>query len=126
MASTTEFILTGDPGTARQTVLGAVASVGYLAEATGEWSYRLTRGNKTKSFWLGGAAGKDFFLTSLLDFSTDAAGAFIARLSRDAVSSALRGGAIGASKAAGEFQALADAVGETTTRAGIFASVRHL
>lgn len=124
MASQTEFVLSGDQAAARDIVLAAVASTGFAAEATGEWSYRLTRGNKTKSFWLGGAAGKDFFLTYLLDFSADASGGFVARFSRDTVSSALRGGAIGATKASNEFQSLADSVGVSATQAGVFVAVR--
>ncbi len=126
MASQIEFTLSGDQAAARAIVMSSVASTGFTAEPTGEWSYRLTRGNKTKSLWLGGAAGKDFFLTYLLDFSADSTGGFVARLSRDSVSSAIRGGAIGAAKASNEFQALADVVGASTTQAGIFAAVRSL
>jgi hypothetical protein len=124
MASQIEFTLSGEQSAARDVVVSAAESAGYTATAADAWSYQLTRGNKTKSFWLGAMAGKDFHLVFSLDFSADAAGALVARLSRDSVSSALRGGVIGASRAADEFQKLADAVGTATTHAGVFAATR--
>jgi hypothetical protein len=124
MASQIEFTLSGDHVAARDIVLVATTAAGFTAAAGGDWSYQLTRGSSTKSLWLGAMAGKDFYLKFALDFSVDSAGGFVARLSRDVASSAVRGGVIGASKASDAFQSLADAVGSATTQAGVFASTR--
>jgi hypothetical protein len=124
MASVVEFSVTGDHVAARDVVLNAVSAAGFTAVADGTWKYQLSRGNKTTTFWLGAMAGKNFHLTFVLDFSVDDSGAFVARLSRDVMGSALRGGAIGASVASTEFQLLLDSVGTTTTQAGIYAATR--
>ena len=123
MASVIEFTLTGDHAAARDVVLAATATQGFAAQASNEWSYLLTRGSSTKSLLLGAMAGKDFYLKFGVDFSV-AGDAFVARLSRDVASSALRGGVIGASKASDAFQQLADAVGAAATQAGIFLANR--
>lgn len=123
MASTIEFILSGEQAAARDVVLAATASQGFAPQAQNEWSYLLTRGSSTKSMLLGAMAGKDFYLKFGLDFSAADTG-FVARLARDVASSALRGGVIGASKASDAFQQLADAVGAAATQAGIFVSNR--
>lgn len=122
MASVIEFDLSGDQAAAKAIVQTAVTGQGFALEPTGDWSAMLNRGNSTKSLLLGGMAGKDFYLKFGLDFS--AAGHLVARLSRDAASSAIRGGVIGASKASTAFQDLADAVGTAATQAGIFLADR--
>jgi len=123
MASVIEFTLSGDQVAARDIVLAATAAQGFAPAASGEWSYLLTRGSSTKSLLLGAMAGKDFYLKFGVDFSVAGDG-FVARLSRDVASSALRGGVVGASKASDAFQRLADAVGAAATQAGIFVSHR--
>jgi hypothetical protein len=123
MASVIEFDLSGDQLAARHTVEAAAVAEGFALEPSGEWSAFLTRGNSTKSLLLGALAGKDFYLKFGLDFSA-ADGHLVARLSRDVASTALRGGVLGASRAADTFQKLADAVGAATTRAGIFLANR--
>ena len=126
MASTIEFELTGDHVAAKQLVLSTLSSAGWGVAARDEWNYTLTRGNKTKSLWLGGAAGKDFYIPFELSFSAEQSGHLIARLSRNAVGGALRGGAIGATKTSNVFAETADLIGNTTTQAGIFAATRNV
>jgi hypothetical protein len=123
MASIIEFDLSGENAAAKGVVEAAATAQGFRVEPTGDWSAFLTRGNSTKSLLLGAMAGKDFYLKFGLDFSI-ADGHLVARLSRDVASSALRGGVIGASKAATAFQDVADAVGAAVTQAGIFLADR--
>jgi hypothetical protein len=123
MASVIEFDLSGDQTAAKAVVQQAAAGQGFAVEATGDWSFLLTRGSSTKSLLLGAMAGKDFYLKFGLDFSV-ADSRLVARLSRDVASSALRGGVLGASRASDAFQQLADAVGAAATQAGIFLANR--
>ncbi|MEP6842022.1 MAG: hypothetical protein ABJA11_00790 [Pseudolysinimonas sp.] len=123
MASIIEFDVSGDQTAAKAVVQAAALAQGFTAEPTGDWSYFLTRGKSTKTFLLGAMAGKDFYLKFGLDFSV-ADGHLVVRLSRDVASSAIRGGVIGATKASGVFQQLADAVGAAVTQAGTFMATR--
>lgn len=124
MASVIEFLLTGEHTAARDVVLGAITANGFAARPTDDWRYELSRGNKRTSFWLGAMAGSKFYLTFSLDFSVDISGALVARLSRDVVGNALRGGAIGAGVASTEFQIVVDSVGAATSRAAIYSADR--
>ncbi len=123
MAAVIEFDVSGDQTAAKALVQATAVAQGFAAEPTGEWSFFLTRGSSTKSILLGAMAGKDFYLKFGLDFSA-ADGHLVVRLSRDIASTAIRGGVIGASKASGAFQQLADAVGAAVTQAGIFLANR--
>jgi hypothetical protein len=107
-------------------VLSTLTANGWTLTPRDEWNYDIARGNKTKSFWLGGAAGKDFYTPFLHAFSAEPSGKFIARLSRNAFGSAMRGGAIGATKTSNVFSETADTIGHAATQAGIFAAVRNI
>jgi hypothetical protein len=126
VASMIEFVLTGDQEAAKKVVLDAIAQQGFAATAVDGWNFDLTRGSNGLTIAFGALAGKNFYMKFHVGFSADAAGAFVARLSRDATGSALRGGVIGADKANTTFQQVADAVGAATTQAGIFASNRTI
>jgi hypothetical protein len=119
-----EFVLTGDPEAAKKVVLDATAQHGFTATARDAWNVDLERGSNGLSIAFGALAGKKFYLKFQLGFSVDADGRLVARLSRDATGSALRGGVVGANKATTTFQEVADAVGAATTRAGVFAANR--
>ncbi|HEY4153640.1 MAG TPA: hypothetical protein VGM38_09995 [Pseudolysinimonas sp.] len=123
MASVIEFDVSGDQAAAKSVVQAAAVAQGFAVEATSDWSFLLTRGSSTKSLLLGALAGKDFYLKFGLDFSV-ADGHLVVRLSRDVASTAIRGGVIGATKASGAFQQLADAVGTAVTQAGTFLANR--
>lgn len=125
MASVIEFDVSGDQSAAKSVVQTAAVAQGFAIEPTSDWSFFLARGSSTKSLLLGAMAGKDFYVKFGLDFSV-ADGHVVVRLSRDAVSSAIRGGVIGATRASGAFQDLADAVGGAVTQAGIFLATRTI
>ncbi len=126
MASMIEFVLTGEQGNAKNVVLNATATQGYAATAKDDWNFDLTRGSNGLTIAFGAMAGKNFYLKFALGFSVDADGKLVARLSRDTASSAIRGGVLGANRAANSFQELADAIGTATSQAGVFASNRVL
>jgi hypothetical protein len=126
MASMIEFVLTGDQEAAKNVVLDATARQGFAATARDAWNFDLERGSNGLSIAFGALAGKKFYLKFQLGFSVDGEGRLVARLSRDTAGSALRGGAIGASRAATTFQQVADAIGAATTRAEIFAGNRTI
>lgn len=120
MASMIEFVLTGDQEAAKKVVLDATAQQGFAATARDAWNFDVERGSNGLSIAFGALAGKKFYMKFQLGFSVDGEGKLVARLSRDTAGSALRGGAIGASRAANTFQEVADAIGAATTQAGIF------
>jgi hypothetical protein len=126
MASMIEFVLTGDQEAAKQLVLGATAQQGFAATATDAWNFDIERGSNGLSIAFGALAGKSFYMRFQLGFSVDPEGRLVARLSRDATGSALRGGVIGANKAASTFQEVADAIGAAATQSGIFAANRTI
>jgi hypothetical protein len=126
VASMIEFVLTGDQEAAKKVVLDAIAQQGFAATATDGWNFDLTRGSNGLTIAFGALAGKNFYMKFHAAFSADAEGHLVARLSRDATGSALRGGVIGADKANTTFQQVADAVGAATTQAGVFASNRTI
>ena len=107
-------------------MLDAAESEGFHSTAKDDWNYELERSSNGLSIAFGALAGKKFYLKYILGFSVDADGNLVARLSRDSAGSALRGGAIGASKASSTFQEVANAVANAATQAGIFAADRTL
>ncbi|MBI5160356.1 MAG: hypothetical protein HY996_02925 [Micrococcales bacterium] len=122
MAASTTFVLSGDPAAARAVVDGVVAERGYTGELTPNGTVKVSRGSLPKTLLLGALAGKNFHLTYLLDYGTDAAGNTTATLHRELGGSALKGGAIGASKAAEEYQAFVDAIGHAASQSGAYIS----
>lgn len=126
MASMIEFVLTGDQEAAKKVVLDAAAEQGFASTARDAWHFDLERGSNGLSLAFGALAGKKFYMKFQLGFSVDGEGKLIARISRDSAGSALRGGAIGASRATNTFQEVADAIGAATTNAKIFGGDRTL
>lgn len=126
MASSTEFVLSGDPTAAQNVVAGVLAQRGFTGAAMPNGSVKFSRGNLTKTALLGGLAGKDFHMSFLVFWGVDAAGQFATRIDRELGGSAVKGGAIGASKAANEYAALVDAIGQAATAAGVLVSSRVL
>jgi len=115
-----EFVLTGDQEAAKKVVLDATTQEGFTPSARDAWNFDIERGSNGLSIAFGALAGKSFYMKFQLGFSVDAEGRVVARLSRDATGSALRGGVIGANKATNTFQDVANAIGAATTQAGIF------
>ena len=126
MAAIIDFSLSGDVEAARRTVLEAAVAEGYTVDPKDEWTYLLERGNKTTSLLLGGLAGKNFYLAFQVGFSAEPGKGLVARFSRDSVSSALRGGALGVSRASKTFDSLIAAVGSAARSAGILTATAEL
>lgn len=124
MASMIEFVLTGDQDAAKKVVLDATVQQGFAPTARDAWNFDIARGSNGLSIAFGALAGRRFYLKFEVGFSVDTEGRLVARLSRDATGSALRGGALGVTRAATAFQEVADAIGAATTRAGVFAASR--
>jgi hypothetical protein len=124
MASMIEFVLSGDQEAAKKVVLDATVAQGFRPLSHDAWNFDIERGSNGLSIAFGALAGKSFYMKFQVGFSVDAEGRIVARLSRDATGSALRGGVLGANRASNTFQEVADAIGAATTQAGIFAGNR--
>lgn len=122
MASTYDFTLAGDPATAHQVVVGALASVGHAVAALADGSYAVTRGSGTATFWLGALAGKNFHTRFTLQFF-DGPGGSVARLTRVGSLGGLKGGVIGHSRTADAFTEAARTIDAVTRQSGMFVSV---
>ena len=114
-----DFIISGDPATARQSINSALQAQGFTVEDLPNGTTTVaSRGSKAKTFWLGAMAGKGFHVSFAVDYSQDAAGNLVARLNRDMVSGALKGGAIGASKTKTMFEETANALQNALSQSG--------
>jgi hypothetical protein len=103
MATSYDLFFSGDHETAKRRLGGAFEQQGYTLGTRPDNNWVASRGSKTKTFWLGGLAGKGFFLTFEITFFQDATGALVARFNRNVAGGALRGGAIGAARASSAF-----------------------
>jgi len=121
MASAHDFFLLGDHETAKQLVVSALASEGFVVTSTPTGGLLAKRGSAASTFWLGAFAGKNFQLTFLVDFMVDQQGRLVARLNRNMAGGAMKGGAIGAAKTDTAFQETANAIAATLHPAGILA-----
>lgn len=122
MASMIEFVLSGDQEAAKKVVLDAATTEGFTPTARDAWNFDIARGSNGLTIAFGALAGKSFYMKFQVGFSVDAEGRIVARLARDPAGSALKGGALGASKASSTFQEVANAIGGAATQAGIFVS----
>lgn len=126
MATSTEFVLDGDPTAARDLVMATLTDAGFrIEDATPGW-HKIVRGSAGRTALLGGLAGKGLHMSFLLGFGTDEQGRPTVRLDRDVATSALKGGALGASKTAEVYRQTVDAIGAATTSAGTFVASREL
>jgi hypothetical protein len=123
MASQTQFTFSGDPAAARALVERVAGEQGYRLAVEQSGLVKLERGSLGLTLVIGYWAGKNFHLTYSIGFGTDAQGRLTARVDRNVAGGALKGGALGANKAATEYQALVDAIGNAATQAGMFDSV---
>jgi hypothetical protein len=126
MASQTQFTFSGDQAAARALVERVAGDLGYRLSTEPSGLVKLERGSLGLTLVIGYWAGKNFHLTYTVGFGTDAEGRLTARIDRNVAGGALKGGALGANKAATEYQALVDAVGNAATQAGLFDSVAVL
>lgn len=116
----TLFTLGGDNSAASNLVAQTVSSLGYAAEVLPNGAHRLSRGSKTKTFWLGALSGDDFHVAFVIAYGTDPSGNLTVRVDRDGGASFLKGGAIGVSKTDTAYGQLVDAIGGAASNAGIY------
>jgi hypothetical protein len=106
-----DFHLSVDPETAKALTAPVAEADGYVLNSLPDGNWTATRGNLTRTILLGAFAGKNFHLVFQLQFFAEGTGSVV-RLNRDMAGGALKGGAIGASKAADAFQNLSHALGQ--------------
>ncbi|GIT82137.1 hypothetical protein LLS1_38060 [Leifsonia sp. LS1] len=121
MASAHDFFLLGDHEAARQLVVSALQSEGFVVTTTPTGGLLAKRGSAASTFWLGAWAGKNFQVSFLVDFMVDQQGRLVARLNRNMAGGALKGGAIGAAKTDAAFQETANAIAAVLHPAGVLA-----
>ena len=121
MPAAHDFFLLGDHDAGRRLVASALQAEGFTVTATPSGGLLAKRGSAASSFWLGAFAGKSYQVTFLVDFMVDAEGRLVARLNRNMVSGALKGGAIGAARIDTAFQETANAIAATLHPAGVLA-----
>lgn len=119
MASAHDFFLLGDHEAAKQLVTSTLQAEGFTVTMTPSGGLLAKRGSAARTFWLGAMAGKNFQVSFLVDFMVDQQGRLVARLNRNMVSGALKGGAIGAAKTDTAFQETANAIAAAAHPAGI-------
>ncbi|TPW74694.1 hypothetical protein [Schumannella soli] len=116
----TLFTLGGDSTAASTLVANTVSALGYSAEVLPNGAHRLSRGSKTKTFWLGALSGDDFHVAFVVAYAHDESGNLTVRVDRDGGASFLKGGAIGVSKTDSAYGQLVDAIGGAASNAGIY------
>ena len=118
------FIINAPLEQARAIIAGVFTEDGWTAEnnlATG--GLTLTRGKKGLSIALGALAGKNFFLTQSVEFSTGPRGETIARYA-SSTGMAMIGGAIGVSKSNAAHADYVNKLGTTLQARGILVGVQ--
>ena len=121
MASVHDFFLTGDHDAAKAQFTAAVEAQGFTVSETPK-GLLARRGSLPLTILLGAMSGKNFQVTFIIEFFVDAAGQFVARLSRDIAAGALKGGAIGANMTNNAFVDTANGISAALQGAGILAS----
>ncbi len=124
MAGTYDYFVSDSVDDARNRVAASITAQGFAVEATPAGGFIATRGSRTKTVWLGAFAGADLHLRFDVGFFQDGE-RIVVRLSRDLAGSALKGGAIGASRTADRFQDFAHHVGSDLQRAGVLLETRE-
>lgn len=122
MASTYDFILTGEPGAVHQIVFDALAGLGHRAAPLADGTFAISRGSGAATFWLGAFAGKNFHTKFSLQFF-DSEGGTVARFTRVGALGGLKGGVIGNSKTIDFFNEAARTIDAAARQAGILGSV---
>jgi hypothetical protein len=124
MASSYDYFVSDSVEDARNRVAASIAAQGFQLQATPSGGLMASRGSKAKTVWLGALAGKDMHVRFDVQFFQDA-DRIVVRLSRDLAVGALKGGAIGASRTAEQFQDFANRVGTDLQQAGVLLETRE-
>ena len=124
MAATYDYFVSDTLDDARNRVASAIAAQGFTLEGRPDGALTASRGSKAKTLWLGAFAGKDMHVRFEVQFYQDA-DRIVVRVSRDLVGGALKGGAIGASRLAQQFQDFANHIGTELQQAGVLVETRQ-
>lgn len=118
MASNHDYFLAGDHESGKALVADALTQLGFEVATTPNGGFTAKRGSFAKTMWLGAMAGKNFHVTFIVEFFTDAQGALVARLSRSLGSSMVKGGAIGVAKTETMFGEIASSLLQALSTSG--------
>ena len=124
MASSYDYFVSDSVEDARNRVAASIAAQGFAAQATPAGGIVASRGSRAKTIWLGAFAGKDMHVRFDVQFFQDG-DRIVVRLSRGLGGAALKGGAIGASRTADQFQDFANRVGTDLQQAGVLVETRE-
>jgi hypothetical protein len=109
--SSYDYFFSGPHDAARHLIDSTVQAQGFALEAMPNGTTKAVRGNLATTLLFGGLAGKGFHVTLWLAYFVDDQGRLVARISRDLGTAAVKGGAIGASRAHSAFVDVATALG---------------
>ena len=124
MASSYDYFVSDSVEDARNRVAASIAAQGFGVEGTPAGGFIASRGSKAKTVWLGAFAGKDMHMRFDVQFLQDG-DRIVVRLSRGLGGAALKGGAIGASRTADQFQTFANVIGTDLQQAGVLVETRE-
>jgi len=113
--SSYDYFFTGPHDESRRLVDHVAGSLGFRLEQMPNGSTKASRGDLTKTLFLGVLAGKSFHVTLWLQYFVDDAGRLVVRLSRDLGTGLVKGGALGAARSQEAFAELAHALGRAST-----------
>jgi len=113
--SSYDYFFGGPHDAARHLIDATVQAQGYTLEQMPNGSVKAVRGSLAKTLLLGGLAGRGFHVVLWLSYFVDDQGRLVVRLSRDLGTAAVKGGAIGASKAHAAFVDVATALGHAAS-----------
>ncbi len=120
--ATIDYILQGDHEAARRVFDEALAGQGFTISPYPNGSFRVERGSKQATFWLGAFAGKAkqhlVFTASYFVNGSD----LVARIERGSGSGAMAG-AVGVARSNAAFAEVDQAIGQSLTNAGILRDV---
>ncbi|GAB3558904.1 hypothetical protein [Spelaeicoccus albus] len=125
MAASYDYFLSCDTNQARLALGQAFEKLGYTVTGTPKGGLLAKRGSTKKTVWLGALAGKDFAISLVTEFFDHPDGSLVARVSRDMAGGALKGGAIGASKANNAYADAVNSVQQDLQQAGVLKGVAN-
>ncbi|HEX4443381.1 MAG TPA: hypothetical protein VHZ81_07390 [Galbitalea sp.] len=120
MAGQYDIFISGDAQAAKDLVARVLGEQGFSAESNPNGGLTAKRGNATATAFLGAMAGKNLQMTFFVEYSEATDKSLDVRVSRNLAASALKGGAIGASRTNNAFVDLVNAIGAAAQTAGTF------
>ena len=122
MAGQYDIFFSGETQAARDLVVHVIGEQGFAVEANPNGGLSARRGSTGATLLLGGLAGKNLQMTFFVEFLDGANGTLDARISRNTAASAIKGGALGASRTNNAFVDLVNAIAAAAQASGTFVS----